>query len=155
MNLLVGIGNAKSSGFGQVLACTGRMEGNCIWCRKPPTMEHTQTKRQSLKHERTASLLPEKRFDGIQWIPYSCALTISVHLKKSSRLPPALRDKNYDSRSFSLFLLFSCAFIPEEHRANLFSSEEEVVFLREPFWGRKTYQYATERAVEDWVEVNF
>lgn len=89
-------------------------------------VESTQAKRQELKHDTFASLVPPSRPAGYESSRYLDSLAVSAPFRRDGMSLPALRDDDSESRkSFSAALLFS-AFTWEEHRANVLFLVEDA-----------------------------
>lgn len=112
----------------------GGYRGRAFNARFSPTVECTQAKRQELRYWGFANLVRKSHLAGYEGIRYPGSGAVSAALNRNSRLPLPLRDDDFGSRKAFLLALLCNAFRPKEHRANLVSSVDEVMFLKQLVW---------------------
>lgn len=93
------------------------------------TVERTQAKQQKFKHKRVSDSVRRGYSARYNSRKYLLDQAVFMELKLSSRLPPALRDGDFESRAFFLAVHLCSTFQPDEHRANLFFNVQKVKFL--------------------------
>lgn len=85
------------------------------------------------------------RYDSRQ---YPGDLPAFIELKQMTRLPPALRDDDFEYCTSFLVAFFGSTSKPDEHKANLLFTIEEVKFSPEKIWVCEAYHYPEERIVD-------
>lgn len=79
--------------------------------------------------------------DGYKLSRYPGSTAASAVLELNGRLPPGLRDDDFESCKASLVVFLRCTFMPEQLRANSFFQEKEVELLRKTVWIWAVCQY--------------
>lgn len=129
------------------------MEEGCIrwgWkmdassLERTTTVERTQARAQNVKYGRFADSVLKSHPAGSESKQHFGELEIFMVFKRNSRVPPALRADDLESRISFFAALLQSATIPKKDGENLFFTVEEVELLRKTISVCGAYQYTKE-----------